>query len=33
MQDTIDVVKAVQNVFDNDTAYTVHKDFERELDE
>ena len=33
MQDTIDVVKAVQNVFDNDTAFTVLKDFERVLDE
>ena len=33
MQDTVDVIKTVQNVFDNDTAFTVLKDFERVLDE
>lgn len=33
MHDTVDVIKAVQNVFDNDTAFTVLKDFERVLDE
>ena len=28
-----DIIKAVENVYDNDTAFTILKDFERVLDE
>lgn len=33
MQDIKDVIKAVENVYDNDTSFTILKDFERVLDE
>ena len=33
MQDIKDVIKAVENVYDNDTAFTILKDFERVLDQ
>ena len=32
MQDIKDIIKAVENVYDNDTAFTILKDFERVLD-
>ena len=31
MQDIKDIIKAVENVYDNDTAFTILKDFERVL--
>ena len=33
MQDIKDIIKAVENVYDNDTAFTILKDFERVLDQ
>ena len=33
MQDIKDVIKTIENVYDNDTAFTILKDFERVLDE
>lgn len=33
MQDTIDVIKTIQNVYENDPVFTVLKDYERVLDE
>ena len=33
MQDIKDIIKAVENVYDNVTAFTILKDFERVIDE
>ena len=33
MQDILDVIKNVENIYDSDTSFTVLKDFERVLDE
>ena len=33
MQDTIDIVKNIENIYDSDTQFQVLKDFERVLDE
>ena len=33
MQDIKDIIATISNVYDNDTAFTVLKDFERVLDE
>ena len=33
MQDIKDVIKTIENVYDNDTAFTILKDFERVLDQ
>ena len=33
MQDIKDIIKAVENVYDNDTAFTILKDFERVIQE
>jgi len=33
MQDTLDIIKNIDNLYNSDTAFTVLKDFERVLDE
>ena len=33
MQDTVDIIKTIQNVYENDPVFTVLKDYERVLDE
>ena len=33
MQDTLDIIKNVENIYNSDTAFQVLKDFERVLDE
>jgi hypothetical protein len=33
MQDTLDIIKNIENLYSSDTAFTVLKDFERVLDE
>jgi len=33
MQDTVDIIKTIQNVYENDPVFSVLKDYERVLDE
>lgn len=33
MQDTVDIIKTIQNVYENDPVFTILKDYERVLDE
>ena len=33
MQDVMDIVKNIDNIYNSDTAFSVLKDFERVLDE